>query len=91
MRLYKQLHVAERAYRTMNGALEVRPIRYHLETRVRVHFFLFMLAYYVLFDLGERLQSMLFSDDCPPGSCRSSCSRCALPRSPNQGEKRKDR
>jgi hypothetical protein len=65
VRVYKQLKVVERAYRTMKSALEVRPIRHHLEARVRAHFFLFLLAYYVLFELRERLTPMLFADDCP--------------------------
>ena len=65
VRLYKQLKMAERAYRTMKDALEVRPIRHHLADRVRAHFFLFMLAYYVLFEICERLRPLLFSDECP--------------------------
>lgn len=65
VRAYKQLKMAERAYRTMKEALKVRPIRHHLECRVRAHFFLFMLAYYVLFELRERLTPLLFADDCP--------------------------
>lgn len=65
VRLYKQLKTAERAHRTMKGALEVRPIRHHLEGRVRAHFFLFMLAYYVLFEFTLRLRPLLYSDDCP--------------------------
>jgi len=65
VRLYKQLKMAERAHRTMKGALQVRPIRHHLEDRVRAHFFLFMLAYYVLYELQLRLSPMLFADDAP--------------------------
>ncbi len=65
VRLYKQLKMAERAHRTMKSALCVRPIRHHLEERVRAHFFLFMLAYYLLFELQMRLQPMLFADDAP--------------------------
>lgn len=65
VRLYKQLKMAERAHRTMKGARCVRPIRHHLEERVRSHFFLFMLAYYVLFELQLRLTPMLFADDAP--------------------------
>ena len=68
VRVYKQLKMAERAYRTMKDALAVRPIRHHLPDRVRAHFFLFMLAYYVLFELSERLTPMLFSDHCPQAS-----------------------
>jgi hypothetical protein len=45
VRVCKQLKMAERAYRTMKSALEVRPIHHHLEDRVRAHFFLCMLAY----------------------------------------------
>ena len=65
VRLYKQLKMAERAHRTMKGALGVRPIRHHLVERVRSHFFLFMLAYYVLYELQMRLTPMLFADDAP--------------------------
>ena len=68
VRLYKQLKMAERAYRTLKGALCVRPIRHHLEDRVRAHFFLFMLAYHVLFEIEMRLAPMLFVDDRPQAS-----------------------
>ena len=68
VRLYKQLKMAERAHREMKGALRVRPIRHHLEERVRAHFLLFMLAYYVLFELQARLAPMLFTDDAPLAS-----------------------
>jgi hypothetical protein len=65
VRVYKQLKLAERAYRTIKTALEVRPIRHHLEERVEAHFFLFLLAYYLLFELQVRLAPMLFQDDAP--------------------------
>ena len=65
VRVYKQLKMAERAYRTIKDALDVRPIRYHLEGRVHAHFFLFLLAYYLLFELQARLAPMLFTDDTP--------------------------
>ena len=65
VRVYKQLKMAERAYRTMKDALDVRPIRHHLEQRVRAHFFLCLLAYYVAFELQARLAPMLFADDTP--------------------------
>ena len=35
VRAYKQLKVAERAFRTMKDQLEIRPIHHHLEDRVR--------------------------------------------------------
>jgi hypothetical protein len=65
VRIYKQLKMAERAYRTIKTALEVRPIRHHLDHRVEAHFFLFLLAYYLLFELQARLAPMLFTDDTP--------------------------
>jgi hypothetical protein len=65
VRVYKQLKVAERAYATIKSTLDVRPIRHHLEDRVKAHFFLFMLAYYVLFELQARLAPMLYTDDTP--------------------------
>jgi transposase len=65
VRVYKQLKTAERAYRTIKNALDVRPIRHHLEDRVQAHFFLFLLAYHLLFELQARLAPMLFTDDTP--------------------------
>ena len=65
VRVYKQLKMAERAYRTIKNALDVRPIRHHLEERVRAHFFLYLLAYYVAFELQARLAPMLYTDDTP--------------------------
>jgi DDE family transposase len=65
VRVYKQLKLAERAYRTIKDALDVRPIRHHLQDRVQAHFFLFLLAYHLLFELQARLAPMLFCDDTP--------------------------
>ena len=65
VRVYKQLKLAERAYRTIKDALDVRPIRHHLQDRVEAHFFLFLLAYHLLFELQARLAPMLFTDDTP--------------------------
>lgn len=65
VRIYKQLKMAERAYRTIKTSLDVRPIRHHLEQRVRCHFFLFLLTYYVCFELQARLAPMIFTDDTP--------------------------
>jgi hypothetical protein len=65
VRVYKQLKMAERAYRTIKDALDVRPIRHHLTDRVKAHFFLFLLAYHLLFELQARLAPMLFTDDTP--------------------------
>jgi len=65
VRVYKQLKMAERAYRTIKDALDVRPIRHHLTERVQAHFFLFLLAYHLLFELQHRLAPMLYADDTP--------------------------
>jgi hypothetical protein len=65
VRVYKQLKMAERAYRTIKTSLDIRPIRHHLEQRVRCHFFLFLLAYHICFELQARLAPMLFTDDTP--------------------------
>jgi DDE family transposase len=65
VRTYKQLKMAERAFRTMKDALEIRPIHHHLEDRVRAHAFLCMLAYHVSFELAQRLTPLLFTDETP--------------------------
>ena len=65
VRAYKQLKVAERAFHQMKSELDIRPIHHHLEPRVRAHVFLCMLAYYVTFELRERLAPLLFTDDTP--------------------------
>lgn len=63
VRAYKQLKMAERAFRTMKDQIEIRPIHHHLEDRVRAHAFLCMLAYYVAFELHVRLAPLLFTDE----------------------------
>ena len=65
VRAYKQLKMAERAFGTMKDTIEIRPIHHHLETRVRAHVFLCMLAYYVSFELQQRLPELLFTDETP--------------------------
>jgi hypothetical protein len=65
VRSYKQLKMAERAFRTIKDQLEIRPIHHHLEDRVRAHAFLCMLAYYVAFELHQRLTPLLFTDEDP--------------------------
>jgi hypothetical protein len=60
---YKDLQGVERVFRGMNTDLLVRPIRHHLEERVRAHVFLRMLAYYVTWHMQERLAPMLFKDE----------------------------
>jgi hypothetical protein len=66
VRAYKQLAQAERAFRAMKAPeLEIRPVHHRLEQRVRAHVFLCMLAYYVQFELEQRLAPLLFADEAP--------------------------
>lgn len=65
VRAYKQLKVNERAFKTMKDSLEIRPIRHHLDDRVKAHIFLCMLAYHVSYELHQRLAPLLFCDDTP--------------------------
>jgi hypothetical protein len=60
---YKALAQVERAFRTFNTDLDIRPIRHRTETRVRAHVFLRMLSYYLTWHLHDRLAPLLFTDD----------------------------
>jgi transposase len=68
VRAYKQLKLSEHAFRTMKDTIEIRPIHHHLEDRVRAHVFLCMLAYYIAYELEDRLTPLLFTDDTPIAS-----------------------
>jgi hypothetical protein len=60
---YKSLCHVERFFRRMKTVdLHVRPIRHRLESRVRAHFLLCMLAYYVEWHMRKALAPMLFED-----------------------------
>jgi hypothetical protein len=60
---YKRLAEVERAFRTLKGIdLQVRPIRHRLETRVRAHILLSMLAYYVQWHMIEAWAPLTFKD-----------------------------
>ena len=64
VRSYKLLGQVERAFRSLKTLdLEVRPIRHHLEDRVRAHILLCMLAYYVQWHMLEAWRPLLFSDE----------------------------
>ena len=59
---YKRLAGVERAFRTLKVVdLQVRPIQYRLETRVRAHIFLSMLAYYVQWYMIQAWQPLTFA------------------------------
>src|ERR687895_2230893 len=53
VRSYKQLKEVERAFRSLKGPLELRPIHHRLEDRVRAHVFLCTLAYYLEWHLRQ--------------------------------------
>lgn len=64
---YKSLTLVERAFRSLKTmALQVRPIFHWNAERVRAHVFLCMLAYYVQWQLREKLKPLLFDDQDPP-------------------------
>jgi Transposase DDE domain len=61
---YKRLAEVERAFRTLKGVdLQVRPIRHRLESRVKAHIFLSMLAYYVQWHMIQAWQPLTFADE----------------------------
>src|SRR3954471_20242111 len=66
VRAYKQLKMAERAFRTIKDTIEIRPIHHHLEARVRAHVLLCMLAYYVTWHLKAAWTPLLFADEQRP-------------------------
>jgi hypothetical protein len=60
---YKKLAGVERAFRTLKGIdLHVRPIRHRLESRVKAHIFLSMLAYYVQWHMIQAWLPLTFAD-----------------------------
>jgi len=66
VRAYKQLKEVERAFRTLKGPLELRPIHHRLEERVKAHVFLCMLSYYLAWHLRQAWKPLLFDDEQPP-------------------------
>jgi hypothetical protein len=47
VKVYKSLAVVERAFRTIKGPIRVRPVRHHLDRRIRAHLYVCILAYLV--------------------------------------------
>ena len=63
---YKGLAVVERAFRCLKTVdLHVRPIYHRLDSRVRAHILLCMLAYYVEWHMRQALAPLLFAEDDP--------------------------
>ncbi len=64
VRSYKLLTQVERAIRSMKTVdIRARPIHHRYEDRVRAHFFLCMLAYYVEWHMIEAWRPLLFCDE----------------------------
>ena len=61
---YKSLANVERAFRSLKTVdLEIRPIYHRLSDRVRGHVFLCMLAYYVEWQMKQKLAPLLFAEE----------------------------
>ena len=66
VRAYKSLSAVEQAFRSLKTIdLKIRPIHHRLETRVKAHVFLCMLAYYLEWHMRAALAPILFDDERP--------------------------
>jgi transposase len=64
---YKNLAKVERAFRTMKMiGLKIRPIYHRTEDKVRAHFFLVMLSYYVEWHMREVWHELTYADEIKP-------------------------
>jgi len=64
VRNYKRLAQVEQGFRTLKGIeLLVRPIHHRVPPRVRAHFLLCMLAYYVEWELRRAWRKLSFADE----------------------------
>jgi transposase len=64
VRSYKRLSQVEQAFRCLKGIdLLVRPIHHRREERVRAHFLICLLAYYVEWHLRRAWRPLLFEDE----------------------------
>jgi hypothetical protein len=69
---YKRLAEVERAFRSLKGVdLHVRPIRHRLESRVKAHIFLSMLAYYVQWHMIQAWAPLTFTDEAAADATRT--------------------
>ena len=65
---YKNLMRVEQAFRNLKTArLEVRPIYHKTDDRIKAHVFVCMLAYYVMWHINQRLQTLYETDDVGDG------------------------
>jgi hypothetical protein len=80
---YKRLAEIETGFRTLKGIdLSVRPIRHRLETRVKAHILLSMLAYYVHWHMIEAWAPLTFMDEAGPDAARERDPVATAKRSP---------
>ena len=64
---YKSLSRVERAFRSLKAIdLDLRPIHHHIETRVRAHVFICMLAAYLVWHLRAAWAPLTFTDEHRP-------------------------
>jgi hypothetical protein len=78
VRAYKRLGDVEKAFRTFKGLdLRVRPIHHRLDSRVRAHLFLCMLAYYIEWHMRMVLAPLLYADE-DLEAVRATCDPVAL-------------
>ena len=64
---YKSLSRVERAFRSLKAIdLDLRPIHHHIETRVRAHVFICMLAAYLVWHLRAAWASLTYTDEHRP-------------------------
>jgi transposase len=89
VRAYKGLAAVERAFRCLKTVdLHVRPIYHRLDSRVRAHVLLCMLAYYVEWHMRQALAPLLFAEDDPAAAARRRGSP-VQPATPSESAERK--
>jgi Transposase DDE domain len=64
---YKALANVEKNFRSLKAIdIDLRPVRHHLEDRVRGHVFLCFLAAHLTFHLRKKLAELTYTDETPP-------------------------
>jgi transposase len=64
---YKNLLHVEQAFRNMKTVrLEIRPVYHKTDDRIRCHVFICMLAYYVMWNMNQRLKPLFATDGVGP-------------------------
>ena len=67
VKAYKNLSQVEANFRSIKAIdLDLRPIHHHLETRVRAHILICMLAAYLIWHLRRAWAPLCFTDEQPP-------------------------